>query len=52
MLAPVVINARDDTLDAVPGQAPVLMIPRPEADADLDHKVAKSVEPGSGGAGE
>jgi hypothetical protein len=46
MLAPVVINVRDDTLDAVPAQAPVLMIPRPEADADLDHEVAKSVEPG------
>jgi hypothetical protein len=46
MLAPVVINAVDDALDAVPAQAPVVMARQPEAHTDLDHEVAKRVELG------
>ena len=43
MLAPVVIDAIDDALDAVAAQASVLMARQPEAHADLDHEVAKRV---------
>ena len=44
MLAPFVINAIDDALEAVPAQAPVLMVRQPEAYADLHHEIAKRVE--------
>src|SRR5262249_27588375 len=44
VLTPVPVDAVDETLDAVPAQAPVLMAGRSEAHADVDHEVAKRVE--------
>jgi hypothetical protein len=44
MFTSVLVDAVDETLDAVFAQAPVLIAGRSEAHADVDHKVAERVE--------
>lgn len=44
MLAPVLVDAVDETFDAVPAQAPMLMAGRSQAHANVDHNVAERIE--------